>query len=39
METFFKFIITGSAVLLGFMVLISLLFLLHLIYITLKKVL
>jgi hypothetical protein len=38
METFFKFIITGSAVLLGIMVLISTIFLLHLIYITLKKI-
>jgi hypothetical protein len=38
METFFKFIITGSAVLLGLMVLISTIFLLHLIYITFKKI-
>jgi hypothetical protein len=39
METFLRFLITGGAMILGFMLLISIIFLLHLIYITLKKVL
>jgi len=39
METFLQFLITGGTMILGFMLLISIIFLLHLIYITLKKVL